>query len=115
MDFGTPLGSEPGYIHPAVVVQSNLFNASDIDTVVVCLTTTTPHRADDPGNVELDEGDADLPEASVVNVSQIIAVDKVRLMEWIGALSQDKMRTAEVAGSIPASPTLKTLLFAREN
>jgi mRNA interferase MazF len=83
--------------------------------VVVCVTTTTPHHANDPGNVELDEGDADLPEASVVNVSQIIAVDKVRLMEWIGALSQDKMRTAEVAGSIPASPTLKTLLFAREN
>lgn len=92
MDFGTPLGSEPGYIHPAVVVQSNLFNASDIDTVVVCGTTTTQHRADDPGNVELDEADGDLPEASVVNVSQIISIDKIRLMEWIGTLSQDKMR-----------------------
>ncbi len=92
MDFGTPLGSEPGYIRPAVVVQSNVFNASPIDTVVVCATTTTAHRADDPGNVELDEGDADLPESSVVNVSQIITVDKSRLREWIGALSQDKMR-----------------------
>lgn len=91
MDFGTPLGSEPGYIRPAVVVQSNVFNASPIDTIVVCATTTTPHRADDPGNVELDEGDGDLPEASVVNVSQIIAVDKVRLGEWIGALSEEKM------------------------
>ena len=66
VDFGTPLGSEPGYIRPAVVVQSNVFNASPIDTVVVCATTTTADRADDPGNVELDEGDADLPEASVV-------------------------------------------------
>jgi mRNA interferase MazF len=92
VDFGTPLGSEPGYIHPAVVVQSNLFNESGIDTVVVCGITTTPHRAGDPGNVELDEGDADLPQASVVNVSQLIAVDKIRLMEWIGALSQDKLR-----------------------
>lgn len=92
MDFGTPLGSEPGYVRPAVVVQSNVFNASPIDTVVVCATTTTAHRADDPGNVELDECDADLPEASVVNVSQIIAVDKTRLVEWIGALSKDKMR-----------------------
>ena len=91
MDFGTPLGSEPGYIRPAVVVQSNVFNASPIDTVMVCATTTTPHRAEDPGNVELDEGDADLPQASVVNVSQIIAVDKTRLMEWIGALGEDKM------------------------
>ncbi len=92
MDFGTPLGSEPGYIRPALVVQSNIFNASPIDTVVVCATTTTAHRADDPGNVELDEDDGDLPEASVVNVSQIIAVDKSRLGEWIGALSEDKMQ-----------------------
>ena len=46
----------------------------------------------DAGLAELDEGDADLPEASVVNVSQIIAVNKTRLVEWIGALSQDKMR-----------------------
>ncbi len=92
MDFGTPIGSEPGYVHPAVVVQSNLFNASNIDTVVVCATTTTPHRANDPGNVELDKDDGDLPKDSVVNVSQIIAVDKTRLMEWIGVLSQDKMR-----------------------
>lgn len=98
MDFGTPLGSEPGLIHPAVVVQSNLFNASDINTVVVCATTTTPHRADDPGNVELDEDDGDLPKASVVNVSQIIAVDKIRVMQWIGTLSQDKM--ARVMGGI---------------
>jgi len=92
VDFGRPLGSEPGLIRPAVVVQSNLFNASDIDTVVVCATTTTEHRADDPGNVELDEGDGDLPKASVVNVSQIIAVDRIRVMEWIGSLSDDKMR-----------------------
>lgn len=92
MDLGTPLGSEPGYVRPAVVVQSNLFNASAIETVVVCVTTTTPHRADDPGNVELDEGDGDLPEASVVNVSQIIAVDKIRLGQWIGALSEEKRR-----------------------
>ena len=92
MDFGRPVGSEPGYVHPAVVVQSNLFNASDIDTVVVCATTTNLDRADDPGNVEIDEGDADLKETSVINVSQIIAVDKSRVKDWIGSLSQDKLR-----------------------
>jgi len=91
VDFGTPLGSEPGYVHPAVIVQSNVFNASPIDTVVVCLTTTTPYRAGDPGNVELDEGDGDVPKDSVVNVSQIIAIDRIRFMDWIGSLSEDKM------------------------
>ena len=92
MDFGTPLGSEPGKVRPAVVVQSNVFNASPIDTVVVCATTTTPHRADDPGNVELDEGDADLPDTSIVNVSQIIAIDKIRLGPWIGSVGDEKMQ-----------------------
>ena len=98
MDFGTPLGSEPGKVRPAVIVQSNTFNASPIDTVVVCATTKTAYRADDPGNVELDEGDADLRETSVVNVSQIIAGDKTRIVEWIGSLSEDK--TERVLGGI---------------
>jgi mRNA interferase MazF len=75
-----------------VIVQSNVFNASDLDTVVVCPTTTTPYRADDPGNVELDEGDADLAETSIVNVSQIIAIDKMRLGTWVGSLSEEKMQ-----------------------
>jgi mRNA interferase MazF len=92
VDFGRPLGSEPALVHPAVIVQSNIFNASNLDTVVVCPTTTTPYRADDPGNVELDEGDADLPETSVVNVSQIIAIDKIRLGTWIGSLSEEKIQ-----------------------
>ena len=92
MNFGRPIGSEPGYLRPAVVVQSNLFNGSDLETVVVCGTTTTEHRADDVGNVELDAGDGDVPKDCVVNVPQIIAVDKIRLGEWIGALSEDKMR-----------------------
>jgi mRNA interferase MazF len=60
--------------------------------VVVCAVTTAPHRANDPGNVELDKDDGDLPKYSIVNVSQIIAVDKMRLLEWIGSLSEDKMR-----------------------
>ena len=60
--------------------------------MVVCPTTTTPYRADDPGNVELDEGDADLPETSIVNVSQIIAIDERRLGTWIGSLSEVKMQ-----------------------
>lgn len=60
--------------------------------MVVCPTTTTPYRADDPGNVELDEGDADLPETSIVNVSQIIAIDKMRLGKWIGSLSEEEMQ-----------------------
>ncbi len=98
MDFGTPQGSEPGYVHPAVVVQSDIFNASRIGTVVVCATTTNLRRATDPGNVLLDFGEGGLQDHSVVNVSQIIAVDRSRFMERIGALSQDRVR--QILGGI---------------
>ena len=98
MNFGTPQGSEPGYVHPTVVVQSNVFNASGIGTVVVCSTTTTLRRANDPGNVLLDIGEGGLPNRSVVNVSQIIAVDRSRLMERIGSLRPDRVR--QILGGI---------------
>ena len=73
--------------HPHVVVQDDVFNHSRITTVVVCALTTNLHRASEPGNVVLDPGEGDLPQQSVVVVSQISSVDKVRLGARIGSLS----------------------------
>jgi hypothetical protein len=53
IDFGTPNGSEPGYRHPHLVIQNNLFNRSRINTVIVCTLTSNMKRADAPGNVAL--------------------------------------------------------------
>lgn len=52
LDLGTPSGSAPGYRHPYVVVQNNLFNESRINTVVLCALTSNLARADEPGNVQ---------------------------------------------------------------
>lgn len=49
MDFGIPEGSEPGYRHPHVVIQNNVFNASKINTVVICALTSNLKRAKAPG------------------------------------------------------------------
>ncbi|MFQ6100275.1 MAG: type II toxin-antitoxin system PemK/MazF family toxin [Anaerolineae bacterium] len=49
-------------------------------------------RATAPGNVLLEEGEANLPKRSVVNVSQIFTVDKADLVEKIGALSTKRVR-----------------------
>jgi mRNA interferase MazF len=68
--LGEPAGSEPGYCHPHMVIQNNVFNRSRINTVLECALTSNLSRARAPGNVLLDEGEADLPEQSVVNVSQ---------------------------------------------
>ena len=92
VDLGRPSGSGPGYRHPHVVVQNNLFNRSRIGTVVVCALTSNLGRADAPGNVLLGKGEANLPKRSVVNVSQIYTVDKVALVERTGSLSATRLR-----------------------
>jgi mRNA interferase MazF len=70
-----------------VVVQNDVFNRSAIRTSVVCLITSNLSRANAPGNVLLKKGEASLPKASVVNVSQILTVDKADLAELLGKLS----------------------------
>jgi mRNA interferase MazF len=57
----------------------------------VCVLTSNLHRASEPGNVLLDVGEANLPEQSVVVVSQISSVDKARLGERIGTRSDARV------------------------
>ena len=92
VELGEPRGSEPGYRHPHVVIQNNLFNQSRIRTVVVCALTSNLARANAPGNVLLEAGEANLPKQSVVNVSQIFTVDRAQLGEYIGTLSRARVR-----------------------
>ena len=92
VDLGAPTGSEPGYHHPHVVIQNNVFNRSRINTVVVCALTSNLKRAKAPGNVMLEKGEASLPKQTVVNVSQIFTVDKRDLGEKIGTLSRQRVR-----------------------
>jgi mRNA interferase MazF len=87
LDFGPAAGSAPADRHPCVVVQNDVFNRSAIATTVVCLITSNLRRADAPGNVPLKKGEANLPKASVVNISQILTVDKTELAEPVGKLS----------------------------
>jgi mRNA interferase MazF len=92
VDLDEPRGSGPGYRHPHVVIQNNLFNRSRIQTVVVCALTSNVKRASAPGNVLLDKKEGGLPKQSVVNVSQIFTVDKGQLIESIGTLSVLRVR-----------------------
>ena len=92
IDLDDPNGSEPAYRHPHVVVQNNVFNRSRINTVAVCALTSNLKRAAAPGNVLLEPGEANLPRQSVVNISQIFAVDKAMLEDKIGALSAQRVR-----------------------
>ncbi len=88
----TPRGSEPGYRHPHVVIQNDVFNASRIGTVVVCALTSNLRRAQAPGNVTLNKGEANLDKRSVANIPQIVTVNKSDLSEKIGTLSTEKTK-----------------------
>ena len=91
VDLTEPRSSEPGYRHPHIVIQNNLFNASRINTIVVCSLTSNLKRPKAPGNVLLNQGEANLPKKSVVNISQIFTVNKDDLVERIGQVSEKRI------------------------
>jgi mRNA interferase MazF len=74
------------------VVQDDRFNRSAIATTVVAAVTSNLRLAAMPGNVRLRQGEANLPRPSVVNISQILAVDRAKLVDLVGTLGAPRMR-----------------------
>ena len=91
VNLDDPKGSEPGFRHPHIVIQNNIFNASRINTVVVCSLTSNLKRGTAPGNVILQKGEGDLPKKSVVNISQLFTVNKSDLIEKIGQIAIERL------------------------
>lgn len=92
IDLDQPSGSGPGYSYPFVVVQNNIFNKSQIGTVIVCAITSNLKQAKSPGNILLFPGESDLPKQSVVNISQIYTVDKKDLSEKSSTLNPERVQ-----------------------
>jgi mRNA interferase MazF len=76
--------------HPHVVIQANMIH-SNAPTVVVCALTTNRKRAKAPGNVLLEEGEANLPRQSIVVVSQVSVISTAQLGEYIGSLTHQRV------------------------
>lgn len=91
VDFGEPLGSAPGYRRPAVVVSSDRFNRSRIATVIVAAVTSNLRLADAPGNVSLPAQGSGLNKPAVVNVSQLLVIDRQILDGRIGLVPPTAM------------------------
>lgn len=86
-----PQGSGPGFRRPVLVIQNDPFNASRIRTVIVATITSNLRLAEAPGNVLLDMGESGLPRDSVINVSQVLTLDKSFLTERVSALQSEAM------------------------
>lgn len=86
-----PKGSGPGFRRPVLIVQSRPFNASRISTVVVAVITSNLKLAVAPGNVRISRSDSGLGKAAVVNVSQIVTLDRELLTGKVDRLPNTKL------------------------
>ncbi|MDA3963417.1 MAG: type II toxin-antitoxin system PemK/MazF family toxin [Planctomycetota bacterium] len=87
-DLGEPIGSEAGYVRPVLIVQDNRFTDSDLATVVVISLTSNLGHGAYPGNVVLESSESGLDRDSVINVTQVVTVDKEQLTDMAGSVSQ---------------------------
>lgn len=94
-DLGEPSGSEPGLRRPVLVVQSDAFNRSRLRTVVAVVLTSNLRLVEAPGNVLVPAKTSGLPRDSVVNVSQIITVDRDFLSEPAGRIRGQLLKDVE--------------------
>jgi mRNA interferase MazF len=85
-DLPPPAGSGPGLRRPVVIVQCNAFNASRIATVIVATITSNLALADAPGNIRVGKSDSGLRRASVINISQLLTLDREYLSARVKAL-----------------------------
>ena len=86
-----PTKSRPGFRRPVLVVQSDAFNKSRIRTVIVAVITSNMRLRSAPGNIMLTPQQSGLPKQSVVNLSQIVTLDKSFLSEHVGQLQKSLM------------------------
>jgi len=94
-DLPEPRRSEPGYRRPVLVVQGDPFNLSEIQTAIVAVITSNLDLAEAPGNVLLRARLSGLPRDSVVNVSQILTLDRGFLLEHAGTLTSRLQRIVD--------------------
>ena len=81
-----PRGSGRGYRRPVVVVQADAFNRSRIQTVIVAAITSDMKLGESPGNIVLSRRQSKLPRGSVINVSQVLTLDRSFLTRRVSRL-----------------------------
>lgn len=86
-ELPAPSGSEPGFRRPFVIVQDDAFTRSRIGTVVAVAVTSNLRLAEAPGNVLLPARGSGLARDSVVNVSQVVTLDRSAFTERAGRVS----------------------------
>jgi len=90
-DLGEPVGAQPGFRRPVVVVQDDLLTDSRLPTVMVVPLTSNLKRGSAIGNLLLDTRETGLTRPSVALVCQVMTIDKTLLSELAGSLGRRAM------------------------
>ena len=90
-DLGGPHGSKPAKRRPVLVIQSDPFNASRLNTTIAAVITSNTALAAMPGNVFLPAAVSGLPKDSVVNITALVALNKTDLETPAGHLPESLM------------------------
>ena len=90
------VASEPGYRRPVLIIQLDSFTRSKINTIICVIISSNLKLAEAPGNVLLHKNDSNLSKTSVVNISQIITLDKSFLTKCVGSINKAFLKKVEM-------------------
>lgn len=90
-DLRSPIGSEPGYRRPVLIISADKFNTSGLRTVVAAAITSNTDLENMPGTVPLPSNRSGLDRDSVVNLTQVVTVDKEQATDWTGTTLEDNI------------------------
>jgi mRNA interferase MazF len=90
-DLGEASGSRPAKRRPVLVIQSDPFNTSRLNTIIAAVITSSTALAAMPGNVFLPAAVSGLPKDSVVNVTALVTLNKTDLDTPLGHLPESLM------------------------
>ena len=94
VNFNPGRGSEQRGIRPALIIQNDVGNEYAATTIVAAITSTIKIY---PVTVPLKRGEGGLKQASMVNLAQILTIDKSRLRQRVGTLSQERIDRVNAA------------------
>jgi mRNA interferase MazF len=93
-DLSPVVGSEQGGIRPVLVIQNDIGNKYSPTTIVAAITSQI-NKAKLPTHVEIKAEEYGITKDSVILLEQIRTIDKKRLKEKVGHLSEDLMKKVD--------------------
>jgi mRNA interferase MazF len=94
VNFNPSRGSEQRGVRPALVIQNDVGNEYAATTIVAAITSTVKAY---PVTVPLRKGEGGLPQPSMVNLAQILTVDKSRLQRRLGVVPPERLAAVDQA------------------